>query len=73
MKHKVYKKASITSKADELKLSRQRLSMLLNGRRNMSYPEAVRISEILKCDPTIWLKGGGTPEERRAAVETTDL
>jgi len=42
---------------------------LLSGRRSASFPLAKRIAETTGSDPMIWLRGGGTPEERQAAVE----
>ena len=54
--------------AKSLKLTPSFFSQLLNGKRNLRYPDAVRISERLKCKPDIWMDGGGTPDERRKAV-----
>jgi len=56
--------------AKKLGLTEQMLSFLLKGRRNLTYTNALRISEILNCDPTIWLHGGGTPDQRRDAIGT---
>ena len=45
------------------------LSLVLSGKRNLQFSMAKRLAEITGSDFTIWLNGGGTPEERQAAVE----
>lgn len=62
------KNKTLTQIAADLKLSKQRLSMVLRGERNLSYPAAVRVAKILNCDPVLWLKGGGTPRQRCKAA-----
>jgi len=60
-------KSNIRQTAAFLNLEASYFWRLINGKRNLSYPEAARISRILKCDPVIWLRGGGTPDQRREA------
>ena len=46
------------------------LSYLMTGKKHASYKTACRLAEITGSDPTLWLNGGGTPEERQAAFES---
>lgn len=55
--------------ASELNLSESMLSLLLNGKRNLKWSGAVRISVILNCSPHIWINEGGTVKQRRSAIK----
>jgi len=59
-----------TAIAKKLKLSVSFFSQLLSCQRNIAdLPKAIHIAKPLnhKAPATIWLRGGGTSEQRRAA------
>lgn len=62
-------KRTQTTLAAECGITQAHLSSVERGLRNCSYPIAKLLGDITGSDPVIWLDGGGSPEERRAAVK----
>lgn len=53
-----------------LKISEQSLSMLINGSRNIgSWKEAERIATVTGTEPQLWVRDGGSIEERKRAID----
>lgn len=53
--------------ADVLKISESQFSLVLSGNRHLEYLAAVQLSNLIPSSPIIWIKGGGTSEQRRRA------
>ena len=58
-----------TSLAKELNIPKTSINGIIKGYRNASPMLARRLAELTNSDPFLWMRGGGTPEERQAAVE----
>jgi len=58
-----------TTIATLLGFKKSRFSRLLSGSRNLKYPDAKILAKKIGCKSKIWLLGGGTPAQRRAAVK----
>ena len=53
----------------ELNIPPTSINGIINGYRNASPILARRLADLTKSDPFLWMRGGGTSEQRRAAVE----
>lgn len=53
--------------ADKIGIWDTTFSRILSGQRNLPYPLALQLADIVSSLPEIWIKGGGTSAQRREA------
>ena len=53
--------------SEHLGISESQFSFVLSGDRHLEYLTAVKLCNTISANPIIFLKGGGTSEQRRRA------
>ena len=53
--------------AEFLGISESQFSYVLSGEHHLEYLVSLKLCDVIESNPIIWIKGGGTSAQRRAA------